>query len=145
MRLRDLLLVSVASLNLFAGAAMAADETPITTAPEVTIADDAAAGGWYVRGDFGYAPWLGDETPSYRLDDAGGALISSGDFDSTRFSKPFSAGGGIGYQFTDIWRADLTADFFKSDFTGSVDTDQPCVSSGASGTGCAYGVRADVK
>ena len=100
------ILAAAASLVL-PGGSVAADLSSITEAPEVTIAGDAATTGWYVRGDIGYAAFLGDEGASYRIDDANGT-VSAGAFEQSRFAKPVSFGGGIGYQFTDIWRADLT-------------------------------------
>ncbi|KQV66054.1 outer membrane protein [Rhizobium sp. Root1220] len=143
MKSSTVILAAATSLALFGGAAMA-EERPITEAPEVTISGDSSATGWYLRGDLGYAPGTGNETPTYLFNEAGGAA-SGGEFDPARFSKPFSGGAGVGYQFTDIWRADLTADFFKSDFTGTARTDLPCAASAAAGTGCTSGARADLR
>lgn len=143
MKLSAIILVTAASLALFGGPAMAED-LPITEVPEVSIASDTSAMGWYLRGDLGYTPWTGDEAPAYRFDDTGGASVG-GEFDSARFSRPISGSAGIGYQFTDIWRADLTGDFFKSDFTGTARTDLPCAASAPTGTGCASGVHADLR
>lgn len=142
MKSRTVFLATAASLALFAGHAVAADEALITDAPEVTIASEQSQLGWYVRGDLGYSPWTGNEDPSLRVYDEAGGLVSSGDFDQARFSKPFSAGIGVGYQFTDLLRADLTTDFFKGDFDGAGRTSTPCASAPA-GTGCAYGQQAD--
>jgi opacity protein-like surface antigen len=143
MKSSTIILATAASLVLLGGPAKAEDP-PIAEAPEVSIAGDASALGWYLRGDLGYAPWTGDEAPAYRFDDTGGATVG-GEFDSARFSRPISGGAGIGYQFTDIWRADLTGDFFKSDFTGTARTDRPCAASAPTGTGCASDVNADLR
>jgi opacity protein-like surface antigen len=143
MKSSTIILAAATSLALFGGPVMA-QEPAITEAPEVTIAGESSATGWYLRGDLGYAPWTGNETPTYRFDDAGGAAVG-GEFDPARFSKPISGGAGIGYQFTDIWRADLTADFFKSDFTGTARADLPCAASAPAGTGCTSGARADLR
>lgn len=143
MKSSTIIRATAASFALFGGPAMA-EEPPITQAPEVTIAGDASARGWYLRGDLGYAPWTGNEAPAYRFTDAGGAT-AGGEFDPARFSRPISGGAGIGYQFTDIWRADFTGDFFKSKFTGTAGTDLPCAASAAVGTGCAFGARGDLR
>lgn len=139
MKSSKVILATVASLVLL-GSPVAAEEPLITDVPEVSIADGSMTTGWYLRGDLGYAPWTGNEQPTYHL---GGA--DAGEFDPARFSRPVSGGVGIGYQFTDIWRADLTTDFFKSDFTGTARLDRPCAASAPIGTGCAYATRADVR
>lgn len=132
------ILASVASLVLL-GSPVAAEDL-ITDVPEVSIVGDSTTSEWYLRGDLGYAPWTGNEEPTFRAGGAGGD-----EFDPARFSHPFSGGVGIGYQFSDIWRADLTTDFFKSDFTGTARLDLPCAPSAPAGTGCAYATRADVR
>ncbi len=86
-------------------------------------------------------PGRGKRKANYHL----GGVADAGEFDPARFSQPVSGGVGIGYQFTDIWRADLTTDFFRSDFTGTARLDLPCAASAPIGTGCAYGTRADVR
>ncbi|WP_208249739.1 outer membrane protein [Rhizobium sp. T1470] len=139
MKSSKVILATVASLVLL-GSPVAAEEPLITDVPEVSIAGGSMTSGWYLRGDLGYAPWTGNEEPTYHV---GGA--DAGEFDPARFSQPVSGGVGIGYQFTDIWRADLTTDFFKSDFTGTARLDLPCAASAPAGTGCSYGTRADVR
>ncbi|HCL63652.1 MAG TPA: porin family protein [Rhizobium sp.] len=145
MKPANVLLATVACLAAIGGRALAADESLLANAPEVTIAGDTSRTGWYVRGDLGYSPWIGNETPSYSLNDAGGASLASGDFDNARFSKPFSGGLGIGYQFTDVLRADLTGEFFRGDFSGTARSAQPCSPPAPAGTGCSYGGQADFR
>ena len=145
MKSRSVVIAAVASIVVSAGQVIAADDAPLMDAPEVTISTSSAPQGWYVRGEIGYAPWISEGSPDYRIYDAGGALASSGEFDSARFSKPFSAGLGIGYQFTDVFRADLTTDFFKGDFNGTARSTSPCSASAPTGTGCAYGQGADFR
>jgi opacity protein-like surface antigen len=140
----SVIFAAAASLVLLGGSVAAADVASITEAPEVTIASDAATTGWYIRGDIGYAAWIGDEGASYRIDNANRNTVSAGAFDSSRFAKPFSFGGGIGYQFTDIWRADLTGDFSTSDFSGMARSGQPCAAAPA-GTSCSYDTRGDMR
>ncbi|WP_081687972.1 outer membrane protein [Rhizobium mesoamericanum] len=139
MKPSTIIVSTAASLFLLGGPVMAEDPA-ITEAPEVSIAGDASTLGWYFRGDLGYAGWIGEEAPAYHFDET-----DDGEFDSARFSRPISGSAGIGYQFTDIWRADLTGDFFKSDFAGTARTELPCGASAPSGTGCASGVHADLR
>jgi opacity protein-like surface antigen len=109
---------------LLLGASFAATAAPVLAAdiieePPVVIEqpDPApviveAAGGWYIRGDVGYA-LNGDLEGVYST--PGGTNIIAGELDNS-----FSFGGGVGYQVTKHLRADLTADYFTSaDFVGS--------------------------
>lgn len=145
MKLANVLLATVVCLAAIGGHAHASDESLLADAPEVSIAGDASQVGWYVRGDLGYSAWIGNESPSYSLNDAGGALLASGPFDNARFSKPFSGGLGIGYQFTDLFRADMTGDFYRGDFSGTARSAQPCSPAAPAGTGCSYGGQADFR
>ena len=49
---------------------------------------------------------------------------------------------GVGYQFTDTFRADLTAEYFEGRFNGSSSSTAPCAGQGA-GTSCAFSTGAD--
>lgn len=102
----------IAGAALTATAALAGD-IEIIDAPEIDISKSVAAKGWYIRGDLGYAGWIGGGRP--QVTEAG--VPQS--FDDRRFSRPVSYGAGIGYQFSDLMRADLTADFSEGDMTGS--------------------------
>ncbi|HEV7318630.1 MAG TPA: outer membrane protein [Ensifer sp.] len=125
---------------LLSGSALAADED-LLNAPEITIEKEAAgASAIYLRGDIGYAPWRGEGDPYYRTFDAGS--YSSVPFDNARFDKPFSGSLGVGYQFTDTFRADLTAEYFEGRFNGSSSSANPCAGQGA-GTSCAFSTGAD--
>jgi opacity protein-like surface antigen len=86
--LKLLLLAGVVSLPL-AVSAQAADIAP-DIAPDVPSDVETTQSGLYVRGDVGWSflEWSG------------------GDDDNA-----FVAGGGVGYQFNDAFRADVTADF----------------------------------
>jgi len=145
MKPANILLATVACLAAIGGRALAADESLLADAPEVTITGDASRAGWYVRGDLGYSPWNENQAPSYSLIDAGGAPIASGAFDNARFSRPFSGGLGIGYQFNDLLRADLTGEFFRGDFSGTARSARPCSPTAPVGTGCSYGGKADFR
>ncbi|MDX0627235.1 outer membrane beta-barrel protein [Sinorhizobium medicae] len=117
--------------------AQAADED-FLDAPEITISsEEAAGGGLYLRGDIGYAAWLDEGDPYYRSPGSGNVA-----FDNARFEEPASATIGLGYQFTDVIRADLTAEYFEGRFDGTSLSAPPCAGEGA-GTGCAFSHRAN--
>ena len=110
---RHIASLGIAALAGLVTTAAAATDLDIINAPEIDVSRSAAAQGWYVRGDLGYAGWT----------KAGRASVTqsgvSTDFDEGRFSHPVSFGAGLGYQFGDIVRVDLTADFSRDDFEGS--------------------------
>lgn len=96
----------IASLALvMSQAASAADLDQIIYAPELKRTVPVEIGnGWYLRGDIGYA---------FEQDG------SSPDFDESEIDSDFSVGGGVGYQFTEFLRTDLTADYHPGDFNGA--------------------------
>jgi opacity protein-like surface antigen len=129
------LLLLGASFAAMAAPTLAADiieEPPvIVEAPEAPVVVEAA-GGWYIRGDVGYA-LNGDLEGEYVTYGApiGGSNTIFGELDNS-----FSGGAGIGYQVTKHLRADLTADYFSSaDFNGST-VGGPCSIGGAVVTNC---------
>lgn len=127
---------------LLSGSAIAADEE-LLNAPEITIETKvASSSAIYLRGDIGYAPWRGEGDPYYRTFDSGTLAYDSVSFDSARFDKPLSGSLGIGYQFTDMFRADLTAEYFEGRFSGSASPATPCAGQGA-GTSCAVSTGVD--
>jgi opacity protein-like surface antigen len=86
-----------------AGTAKAADLDRIIYAPELNRTVPVEIGnGWYLRGDIGYSV----DTSSDRA------------FDDWRLDSDFSGGLGVGYQFTDFLRADVTADYTEGDVDG---------------------------
>ncbi|MEW9614233.1 outer membrane protein [Shinella sp. S4-D37] len=119
----------------------AASDLDIINAPEIDVSGSAVAEGWYIRGDLGYSGWVKHDKPNYRID-AFGATFAEGDFDNARFSKPVSYGVGMGYQFNNFLRADLTTDFFNGSLSGSTNLDSPCITAPA-GTTCRLGQKAD--
>ncbi|WP_349435705.1 outer membrane protein [Pararhizobium sp. A13] len=132
---------SALALLFIGGQAMAADD--LLDAPEVTIsAVETGTEGFYLRGDLGYAGWTEEGDPSLRLFDAGTGTTDTASFDDARFGKPFSGALGVGYQFNDMFRADLTGDYFDGQFDGGGEADVPCAGE-AAGTSCAGGLRAD--
>ncbi|KQR76083.1 hypothetical protein ASG25_14160 [Rhizobium sp. Leaf384] len=103
-------------------------EDALLSAPEVTIAAETVSAGLYLRADLGATVFRQEGSPSLAV----GGLRS--DFDDDRFDRPVSGTLGLGYRFTDILRADLTADLFEGRFSGTSD---------ATGTSARY--RADLR
>ncbi len=87
-------------------------EPPIIEAPEIDIADKR---GWYLRGDISYSVRDGDR-PMYGIPAGPGQLT----FDSNDIENGYGLGVGIGYQFTNNLRADLTGTYnFSSSYSGT--------------------------
>ncbi len=138
----DALALAAAMAGASANVALAGDAPPREIKmPEVSV---QAAKGWYVRGDVGYAVNASRSDTTFRAYDPAGGDYDSGHFDSNRFGGDFSGGLGIGYQFNDLFRADVTGDFFTGDFNGRVSSDSSC-SGGAGGTGCSTKARSSFK
>ncbi len=140
MKSARLFTASVLAFAALAGSARA-DDKDLIDAPEVDITAGEPKAGLYLRADLGYSPWTGDDDASYRFNDG----VNLGDFDDSRFGKPLSGGAGIGYQFNDLFRADLTGEFFEGTFEGSGRTAQPCSGAAPAGTGCSYDGSADFR
>jgi opacity protein-like surface antigen len=117
-----------------AGTALGGDLPPEITVPEVSVKD---AQGFYGRADLGYAVQSSLHGARLRSYDAASGDENAARFDSTRFGgNDFSGGLGVGYQFSDLFRADVTGDLFRGDFNGKFANATPCAG-GAAGTGCA--------
>ncbi len=118
-----------------AGIAFATDLPPEIKMQEVSVKD---AQGWYVRADTGYAVRSDHDGARFRSYDPASGSYEGNAFDSTRFDGgDFSGSLGVGYQFNDLLRADVTGDFFQGDFSGRFASAGPCAG-GAAGTGCDY-------
>ncbi|WP_411033389.1 outer membrane protein [Shinella sp. BYT-45] len=128
--------------GLIATGAVASD-IDIINAPEIDVSGSAVAQGWYIRGDLGYSGWTKGGKPDYTVSAPGGAVASRESFDSARFSDDFSYGVGAGYQFNDVFRADLTTDFFSGDLRGDSNIAAPCSGAEPAGTSCGFNHRAD--
>ncbi|MGG6895233.1 MULTISPECIES: outer membrane protein [Rhizobium] len=137
----DALALAAAMAGASAGAALAGEAPPEIKMAEVSVKD---AKGWYVRGDLGYAVNASRSATTLRTYDPAGGSYSSGRFDSNRFGGDFSGGLGVGYQFNDLFRADVTGDFFSDDFNGRISSDMPC-SGGAGGTSCSTKARSSFR
>jgi opacity protein-like surface antigen len=124
---------------LLATTAAFADDLQLLNAPEIDVSQSTVAQSWYFRGDLGYAGWMRGDEPEYRSSTLGVRHR----FDTSRFSNPVSYGLGVGYQFNDTSRFDLTADFFGGDLSGRSDLDVPCSGAEAAGTRCGFKHKAD--
>ena len=100
-------LMAVSALALMSGAAMAAD-LPIAPPPMYVPPPVQDFGGWYLRGDIGFSNQRVKDVR--KSDEAAYSQISS--FQQT---TDFSAAGlyslGVGYQFNNWFRADLTGQY----------------------------------
>ena len=128
--------------SLLAGAAGASD-IDIINAPEIDVSQSAVAQGWYIRGDLGYSGWTKGGKPDYTVYGPGGVIASRESFDRARFSDDLSYGVGVGYQFNDMIRADLTTDFFSGDLRGDSNIAAPCSGADPAGTSCGFNHDAD--
>ncbi|WP_047456843.1 outer membrane protein [Rhizobium rhizogenes] len=137
----DALALAAIMASACAGAALAGDLPPEIKMPEVSVKD---AQGWYARADLGYAVNASHGDTTFRAYDPAGGDYSSSRFDSDRFSGDFSGGLGVGYQFNDLFRADLTGDYFSGDYEGRASSASSC-SGGAGGTGCSTKARSSFK
>jgi opacity protein-like surface antigen len=129
---------AVAGLSLSpAGAALAFDMPPPIDAPEITTV--SAASGWYIRGDLGYNSKIDTDAPTVR-DFSGATLKYTTDtFDPYRLNGDYSLSAGMGYQFNDFLRSDVTLDYFQATMKTKSDWKTPCTQDG--GTAylvCAY-------
>jgi opacity protein-like surface antigen len=90
--------------------------------------------GWYLRGDVGYAITNATGNFTFRSYDAG--AYTPGTFATGAYSGDLTLGVGFGYRFTDMLRADVTADNFSLRFNGTRGFGSPCPGENA-GTTCA--------
>ena len=92
--------------------ATAADLPPIVEIPrEVT---PQPYGGWYLRGDIGYAKNKVESVGYFQ------GPTFTGSFEQHDLANSWMIGGGLGYQINDWFRVDATANYFTSSaFTGS--------------------------
>jgi opacity protein-like surface antigen len=92
--------------------------------------------GWYLRGDIGYAfSTSASGAFNYRTYNTGTGAYGSATYDSASVTGGISYGIGFGYAFTDLLRADLTAERFNIRFNGVRTTTTPCAGQPA-GTTC---------
>ncbi|HEX2148158.1 MAG TPA: outer membrane protein [Pseudorhizobium sp.] len=137
-RLRALIIATGLSCQ-WCGIAAATDDPVLLDAPEISIESGKGQSGWYLRGDLGYPAWRSEGSPDFA-----GSAGGQASFDDNRFGRPFSGSLGIGYRINDLFRTDLTGDYFAADMGGEFSSSQPCAGSPAN-TACAYDGSADVR
>lgn len=128
--------ITAGAVAASAGAALAADypsyvPPPIIVPPPELIPLEVVSG-WYLRGDIGYkiysTPDASYDNPDIGYDVPGSGQLFGEDLDDTAV-----VGVGIGYQFNDYLRTDLTLDYeFKAGFHGDLDCLGPCGDGGSS-------------
>lgn len=102
-------------------------EPPIMELPPVET-----FGGWYLRGDIGYASIEVDSVTYFQ------GASQTGEFEVHEFEDTWMAGIGIGYQINDWFRVDWTASYYgETDFIGSSAQNVAC-SDGTPGAICTY-------
>lgn len=113
MRRTALPLAAFAALVGATGAAQAADfgappppQTPPCCAP--AAASVIEPGGWYIRGDIGLGVHDGR---LYEQQLNGGVTPNTGSWQQQSLGRSAVIGGGIGYQFSEWLRGDLTAEY----------------------------------
>jgi opacity protein-like surface antigen len=135
-------MLSAVLLGSFAVTGAVADDFDVINAPEINLGGSSVAQGWYIRGDLGYAGWVKGGKPNYTTYQPGGTIFAETTFDTARFSEPFSYGAGMGYQFNNIFRADLTTDFFSGSLAGSSELPVRCGTGEPVGTTCGFSHKA---
>lgn len=76
--------------------------------PQVEAPPPPVVSGWYLRGDVGAAI----NTNSVYSTFAPGVFVDHPSFDQQSLSTTASLGGGVGYQFNNWFRADVTGEYF---------------------------------
>jgi opacity protein-like surface antigen len=112
-RLTFLTVMSLVAGGLVAAPAQAADLLP--PAPVLDYGEEVVeiGTGWYLRGDIGYVDYNRPKDLSF-------GLPGTRTLDGERLDKTWSVGGGIGYAFTNGFRADVTVDYrIGAEFSGT--------------------------
>ncbi|MCF6321945.1 MAG: porin family protein [Rhizobiaceae bacterium] len=119
----------------------AADLPPVVQIPQPLPPEiiPQSYGGWYLRGDIGYAKTSVQgvgyfQGPSF-----------TGEFEQYDIDQSWMVGAGIGYQINDWFRVDLTANLYsQADFTGASEFNTAC-SDGTVGAICSYSDTGNVR
>ncbi|MDI6027840.1 porin family protein [Corticibacterium sp. UT-5YL-CI-8] len=112
MRIHSRIRLALAATIFFPMSAMAADYIPVVQEVPVEVGS-----GWYLRGDIGYS-W-GDKADKISYNVNSGGVDFPGDTRKPNFDDTFNLGAGVGYRFTDYFRADATVDGFRSTLSAS--------------------------
>ncbi len=119
--------------------ASAADLPPIVDIPPEVIPQ--GYGGWYLRGDIGYAKASITGVSYFQ------GPTMTGEFEQYDIDHAWMFGGGIGYQINDWFRVDLTGNYYASaNFNGSSAQDVTCTNRISSPPGnCSYSENGSVQ
>ncbi len=126
------------------GSFLATDALAIDLPPEVYMQQETGTmsigQGWYIRGDFGYNnSIMKSGQPTTRNYNSVADTYASTSFDQSRMSGDYSIAAGLGYQFNDFLRTDLTVDYFKGTLNGKTTFGKPCMEGlFPAGTGCSF-------
>ena len=123
---------SIAALMGIAAPAQAADLDEVIYARELPVTQPVEIGsGWYLRGDLGYSVKTRGAATSYSVFSAGPpATYTNTAFDSSSLDGDWSGSLGVGYNFTDYLRADLTFDYGRGRFAGTTSSAAACAGLG---------------
>ncbi len=126
-------LTSIMASALFAAAisgsiSFAADLPPIVDIPPEVVPQ--SYGGWYLRGDIGYAKASVSEVTYFQ------SATQTGKFEQHDIDNGLLIGGGLGYQVNDWFRVDVTSNYHAQvDFKGSSAQNVLCNDQSAPGAG----------
>lgn len=154
MFMRNAVTSCIMVLTGFAVSAQAADMDQVIYAPDLPMTQPVEIGtGWYLRGDLGYSVKTRGAATNYSIFSAGPPLsYTSAPFNSSSLDSDWSGTLGVGYNFTDYLRGDMTFDFTEGTFAGTSSSAAPCVAGAPVGSTCAstdsqgfkqYGVMAN--
>jgi opacity protein-like surface antigen len=109
-------LIAAGAASLLSSAAFAADMPSIMPAPPVYAPPPVEDfGGWYLRGDIGFS----NQNVNNVRDTNPAAYNNVAVAQTSSFGSAGIYGGGVGYQFNNWFRADVTGQYRgKSNFTG---------------------------
>ncbi len=125
--------VSVASVVAIVASVLSVEAADmIPEPPIVELPPVEKFGGWYLRGDVGYAMMETSGISYFQ-----GASMT-GSFDTHEIDHSWTFGGGVGYQVNDWFRVDWTGTYYwEADFSGSSALGVAC-SDGTVGAVCDY-------
>jgi len=146
MRLTSSILLSTLLLSPAMSAVAADYDAPVVYEPPVVeeIAEYVpveVGSGWYLRGDIGYS-FSTAATAPFTYSTFDGVGYTPGTYTSGTYANEISFGVGFGYRFTDLLRADVTAENFNIRFNGARDFAAACP--GGFGTSCSVTDRAEM-
>ncbi|MBU4530754.1 MAG: porin family protein [Hoeflea sp.] len=127
----------IAALAGLAASAQAADLDEVIYAPELPMTQPVEIGsGWYLRGDLGYSLETRGAATNYSIFTPGPTYTGAA-YNSSSLDSDWSGSLGVGYNFTDYLRGDLTFDYTDGTFSGARSSAGLCPAGGPVGTGCA--------